>query len=284
MSEMCPQCAAPVNPWDDHCLACYAHLEAPNVRAASSSEERRRLHERAAAAEALADQAGTRPILDELGRHVQSSKAVICFPWPRVQTLLESEESLLPTFYQMVAAGARRPENTLIEKLRERSGTYVFYGYHEKVHCAALSLDGSGARGWGECAMTLKSDLIRGRTTVFEENSVFFCDSRLGFREEVPPGHRALWEERHLLAKAKLARRLTPAMKPDDLLHVLISGSETERGEDFIEVHIFGPIHRRTVERVVMNVPSRSAERLLFRELRRKLKLEGVQIDFEERP
>ena len=157
-----------------------------------------------------------------------------------------------------------------------------FRNYEQYIHFAVLSLDGRGAASWGDCALTLRDELIEDRASVFEENCLYFCRKQLAtFDDSVAPGNRALWKDRHRLAAAKLGSHLRASTNPTDYPGILLSSSRKDHGEDFVEVHIYGPVHRRTVEHLVVKQPKRKQDRLILRALRAKLKRDKVEISVE---
>ncbi|MBI3671133.1 MAG: hypothetical protein HY237_15300 [Acidobacteria bacterium] len=189
-----------------------------------------------------------------------------------MKALVSSDNQLYASFYQLVGAGARRPEDTPVEKARLLADDLLFPYYREEMRFAALSLDGLGATSYGECSLVLKDGPIRERATVFEENSVYFCKRRdLGLNRSVPPGYRATWDERDQLAVAKLESVLQPETQPSDFARILLRPHVKPKEDDFIEVHIYGPLHRRNIERLVVRRPKKTDGPLL-KEIARILK------------
>ncbi|MDP2997230.1 MAG: hypothetical protein Q8N47_07065 [Bryobacterales bacterium] len=129
--------------------------------------------------------------------------------------LLSSDNELYASFYDLVGMGARRPEDTIVERQRLLTDDILFPHYRDKIRFAALSLDGRGATRWGECSLMLREMPIEDRTTVFEENSVNFALKRtLGVaKPTVPPGHRAVWDRRDQLAASKLEHTLRSGIR-----------------------------------------------------------------------
>src|SRR5207248_2492470 len=94
-----------------------------------------------------------------------------------------------------------------------------------------------------------------------------------------PPGFRAIWQKRGELAAAKLEPKLDAATAPPDFpKYLLVNGSKPEE-DDFIEVHVYGPLHRRAIERVVGPSPTSRKDRTIFADLRRKLREVGVPLE-----
>ena len=164
------------------------------------------------------------------------------------------------SWFAPACAGQRR---TVVERQRALS-----FG--------ALSLDGRGAASWGECSIVLKDVAVRSRATVFEENSVYFCERRmLGVHNPVvPAGYRATWDNRHRLAAAKLEPFLQTGTIPEDFAGILLTPASKPRQEGFVEVHIYGPLHRDSIERLVIRRPKPRADLGMLRELARIVTVE----------
>lgn len=97
--------------------------------------------------------------------------------------------------------------------------------------------------------MVLRDDMIAHRSSVFEDNSAALME-RSSYEE--PPGYRAVWDERSKLCVAKLGGELRPETPPSEFPRLLLRQA-TEREESrFIEVHIWGSMSVRSVERVTL--------------------------------
>jgi hypothetical protein len=152
----------------------------------------------------------------------------------------------------------------------------LFPGYKDQILFAALSLDGVGVTDYGSCSMVLKNLAINERATVFEENCLDFSRRRkLGFGKPVPPGFRAVWQERDLLGCAKLSDRLDSSTPEKSFPAILKSG------KDFVEVHIYGALHRGSLERIVLARPPKGFDKSLFSEIKRIAKKEEPSIIVE---
>ena len=100
--------------------------------------------------------------------------------------------------------------------------------------------------------------MIAHRATVFEENSAVFFERqrKQGVEPAVVAGHRARWSDRGKLALAKHAAELSPTSTETDFASILLRPSpDPGHPEDdvFIEVHIYGPLTRRTLSRVTVD-------------------------------
>jgi hypothetical protein len=175
------------------------------VRAAQESDEKAALGTRFKRALENAASRGCQSAVYAFLEDLKSSVAVICRPVGKVKDLVSSGNELYASFYQLVGAGARRLEGTKMDLERRVSDAIMFPYYEQEIRFASLSLDGLGVTAYGDCSMVLKDVAIADRATVFEENSVQFCkEYKLGVADLLPPGYRATWSDRAMLAVAKL--------------------------------------------------------------------------------
>ena len=158
----------------------------------------------------------------------------------------------------------------------------LFTGYREHIRFGALSLDGLGVVYWGACSMVLKDNMIAHRTSVFEANSALFMDTHgigMANADELPSGYRATWGDRARLCVAKLAAEIKDDIESDEFARELLVQGRTTADDDFIEVHVWGPINIRTVDRVVIQRRKRAPSKVSIRALRVKLKKLGVPLE-----
>jgi len=276
----CSNCGEEVRSHERICVACGRDCGYPNVRAAEASEEIRVLENRVRAAEAAAASRGCEAELATFRDAVKTSTAVLSRSLGVARNLLSNDNELYATFYQLVGMGARRPEETSVERERLLADDLVFPHYGEHIRFAALSLDGRGLPHFGDCTLVLKDISIRERATVFEENSVYFCKKRnLGLRRGVPPGFRAVWTRRDELAAAKLENNLSPGTAADEFAGILMKSGSKAKDADFVEVHIYGLLHRRSVASVTVRNPTRRADRAILKEMERDLTAIGVKFE-----
>ena len=255
-SWICPnaQCREPFRAPEVRCVVCGASLGYPNVRVANTPSEVEALEARYRLARRDVEQRGCKDLLEKFEVAVQKSKAVVCRSLNIVAQLVLSDDPLYSTYYKAVDQESRRIDLSAIDNDRRATDVLMFPGYHEHIVFAALSVDGFGNRDYGRCSLVLRDMAVQGRASVFEKNSVTFCREHvIGVGRPVPPGHRATWDRRHLLAAVKVATRLDPTVKPADFPRLLLSQRSKTRESDFMEVHIYGPIHRRALE--VVHLP-----------------------------
>jgi hypothetical protein len=111
---------------------------------------------------------------------------------------------------------------------------------------------------------------------VFEENSVKFMERHeIGLADvnDLPKGYRAPWEDRSRLCTAKLGAAIDATSRSEDFPTLLLKQGKTSDDDDFVEVHIWGPMSVRTFERVIVrckkNQPRKSILKALEERLRR---------------
>jgi hypothetical protein len=241
-------------------------------------EEMEAFEERAREQEKLAERNGFGDTLRKFEGAVAQSVAVICRSLGKVSELVSNDNELFATFYQLVGADARLPENNEWDRIRQAVESLLFPFYFTEIRFACLSLDGRGVSYYGGYCVTLKDASIRDRASVFEENCVVFMRGRR-IADPLPVGYRAGWAKRGRLAVAKLGSKVSSRTLIGDFPSLLVNAAQAE--PDFVEVHIFGPVNRRAIARVVGMIPSRRQDKALLKSLKRKLGEVGAVLEIE---
>lgn len=266
-AERCPHCARPGLFW--------------NVTTAQSSEERLALQNRYEAAQADALSRGANLAVEEFGKEVKKSVAVIARSDVELHRLANSTRQLYGTYYQQIDAGLKLPDGNAWDVARELTDSLLFPNYKQQIRFAALSLDGVGLSHYGSCSLTLRDDMIAHRSTVLEENSVLFME-RHGVKAsrtpEVPSGFRAAWNERDKLCVAKLAKRIDSTTSPNQYSALLLKQGTRPEDDEFVEVHIFGPITVLTAAKVIVTTPKTRQKATIVKALKSKLAKHGVTL------
>lgn len=249
-----PQCACgqPIASNVTNCTVCGKSVGFPNVRFAERSAERDALRVRLHDARVSASARGSRDKLEEFGHAVQNSATVISRHQGDLQAMLQGDGGLMQAYHPAVRAGLRVPANNAFDPSRETFDSAVNPTFFQDLHFGALSLDGRGVPYYGDYAISLREDYTANRTTVFEENPTTFRvkhpEVLLG---ELPLGYRATWEERHDLAMAKLQPKIEDCTAAEDFPVILMEQGQSADGyTDFVECHVYGPIHPRTFKHV----------------------------------
>jgi len=235
----------------------------PNVRAAQAEPERQALDRRYEDALAAAGIRGARGAVEAFEAAARSSKAVAARSMRELDRLSESDKELFPSYYGMLKGQVRMPHGNEWDILRGIADDALFPGYKEEIRFAALSLDGVGLTRYGECSFVLRESMIAHRATVYEENSTL---SMKRHAYEAPPGHRATWEDRAKLCVAKTAGDIQAETGAELFPKLLLDQGATSREDRFVEVHVWGPMTIRSVERVVVGTLRRQAFRKALRD------------------
>ena len=278
---LCDICGTEIPYATRDCLGCGKDVGFPNVRVADRADEVEALHERVRYAQVAAKQRGCADELEAFGTAASDSQAVMVRHLPALDSFVSNQKGALGTYYKAVRAGTRLPENNEFDANRDRiDGTINLHGVHESIHYAALSLDGRGVKWFGDYAVTLHEAMIATRTSVFEENPFTFLDKHpIPPTGSVPAGYRATWHRRGELAMAKLHPRIKPGMTLADFPAILVEQGAKSADSDFIEVHIYGALHPRAVERVIMSEPVKRADRAIWNRVKKTLLSLGAIVE-----
>jgi hypothetical protein len=116
--------------------------------------------------------------------------------------------------------------------------------------------------------------MICHRASVFEENSVLFMEHRkikVSRKTNLPNGYRATWSDRAKLCVAKLAGKIDSATVSDKYSGLLIKQGVASEDDEFVEVHIWGPMTVLTMERVIVTSPKPNQRATIIRAIKAKL-------------
>lgn len=215
-------------------------------------------------------------MVEEFEAAVRDSKAVIARPMRELDRLSASDQELFPTYYGLLQAEVRLPHGNKWDGLRGIADEALFPGYKQHIRFASLSLDGAGLTRYGECSFVLRETMIGHRASVYEENS---AESLKRHRYESPLGHRATWSNRAKLCVAKMAGDIESSSRRDQFPSLLLQTGATPEEDRFVEVHIWGPMTMRTVERILLPRLRRQAVRRSLQD-----RLGGLGVELEEIP
>jgi hypothetical protein len=275
----CTSCGNEVREERRTCHVCGFDVGYPNVRAATRKEEVQAVERRYRDSLKDAEDRDCSDVVKQFESVVSNSKAVLCKPISKVHEIVSSDNELLSTFHNLVDGLSRLPEKNKWDRGRQSWEASLFPYYFKEIHYAALSLNGSGVAGYGGATLVLTEAMIGHRATVLEENSaLFFQRKKVITGDPAPPGYRATWENRGQLAVAKLANKIDSDTQNDDFAEILLESSEKTDCE-FIEVHIFGSLHRRTIDRITMKAPRKKADKVLVESIRRKIEEVGSRLE-----
>jgi hypothetical protein len=275
---MCPNCHEEIPGHVRSCVVCGTDVGYPNVRAALRDEEVSALKLRVKEVEEDANLRGCKSVLTKFCDSAANSSVVVGLPLGKINELLSSDAQLFATFYKSVGGEARLPEDNKWDKIRQAVDTLLFPFYAEHIRFGSLSIDLSGIPNYGQYFMVLKELAIKDRATVFEENSIIFIQKRrIVPGDPLPFGYRTTWMNRGSLVIAKLGKRLTTATTEGEFPQLVANSAIAE--PDFIEVHIYGPIHRRAIKHISGPEPRQKADKVLLKSISKKLREIGATLE-----
>lgn len=284
------------------CIVCGVGVGYPNVRYAERREETEALNKRLSDARISARAKGTLEELEAFGRAVSDSEAVVSRSSGDLDLMLRGEGNLMQAYHPAVRARLRIPSNNEYDPNRDMIDSRISPLFYDKLHFAALSLDRRGVPYYGDFAITLRSDMINNRATVFEQNPAHIADNHpLASARGLPYGYRATWNNRGKLAMAKLEPKIDENSTTKDFPEILMeqfaspeattfthsdqkdqSLSEIDKEDkssattDFVEVHVYGDIHPRAFKHVIANILNDDLEKLIWQRMQMQLDKFGV--------
>ena len=242
LGDSCPKCGTSVSEIERYCTTCRYDLGAPNVRESGSPVERHALKERASEARERARSDKRLPEFKNFSEALKRySGVVVTLPAAVARNLVFDPRAIYTGYEVPVEAGVRRPASLDHDRHRRAVGGLLFGSYDGKIRYGALSLTHSGLPTYGEICCHLRSVAIQDRTSFLESNSYTFVEEHsLRPGMPIPPGYRAVWDNRHELALAKLGGLLGKAQGIAAWQDLLVSSDGKDRNkDDFIEAHIY---------------------------------------------
>ena len=258
-SGLCPRCGSAYSGAERYCLTCENDLGAPNVREHGSSASRKALNNRGAEAERRARRSSKCwQELQNLSDAVKNRSGVVAtMPAAVARNLVYDPRMIYENYETLVGARARRPPSLLNDKQRAAVVGLLFGTYGERIMYGILSLTNEGLPTYGDVCCRLRSVAVQDRTTFLETNSYRFVEQhRLSpSGPAAPPGHSAVWDNRHTLAIAKVAEFLPCGHCIADWQRLLVQTDGKDRAKDeFIEAHIYGSFDIAAVEEMIAPV------------------------------
>jgi hypothetical protein len=264
----------------DRCPSCGADAGAPNVRLVAAPSERAALRQRYDQALAGATNRGAEARLREFTAAVEHQSQVVINTSPDcILNLLSRTRGLYANYHQMVQSGVRKA--AAFDHDRQRCGVdgtiwgsmalYLVFG--------SLSMDGRGPASYGRVAMTISKKRSQRTASFLETNSFRFVEEhQLTPGKAIPPGHRSTWEDRHLLAGAKMAGFLTPKTPAKAFPDLLLHSVGNRKTDEFIEAFIYGDFDAQAVTAVQVQGMSQldSREKQLLKNAREFAQKRGI--------
>ena len=278
MSDKCGKCGVVVALHLVACPVCNTPAGFPNVKVAESEKEVAALTVRYNNAIASAKARGLKAEVQAFENAVATaSKAVMNRSLGALSTWVNGDSELFYSFWYQVKYLNRKPNETEWDQQRGSAESAINPFYFENLNFAALTLDDRGMVYYGDYSVILRPLQIEDRASVFEKNPFIFCRTHHVVAGQSPPsGYRASWRGRGRLAVAKLQPEVSPGRSFAD---ILLEPRRQEPDCDFVEVHVFGPIHRLGIERIVGPEPKRRPDRTTWKQIMRKAKELGAEVE-----
>lgn len=258
----------------------------PNIRAAEEPAEVAALEKRYRLAESDARRRGAGAALHDFERAINGTVAILARSSNELLRLATGDDEIYATFYQLIGAGVKSHTMDEWSLLRAIADEALFSGYKQNIRFAALSLDNLGLSNYGECSVLLRDDMIAHRASVFEENSTMFMEHhkiRMSAAYKLPLGYRAKWDDRGKLCVAKLSKKIDASTLIGAYSELLLRQGATTADDDFVEVHICGPMTARTFEQVTITQGSKSAKRVIAKALKEKFDKAHISVTVKVR-
>lgn len=275
LSISCPECTNEIPQPAERCPHCGRPGYFWNVISADDADERAALERRYQAAKADAVSRRADGCLEDFENATDGSKAVIVRPEHDILRLATSTRQLYGTYYQQIEAELRLPDGEKWDTFRGIADTVLFPHYKKDIRFAALSLDGIGVLNYGTCSVTLRDEMICHRASVFEENSALFVERR---GTKIAKGYRAAWDDRAKLCVSKLAGQIDSGTGSDKYSGLLLRQGTTSDNDEFVEVHIWGPMTVLTMEKVIITAQGSHQQTTIRQAIEFKLAKHNVQV------
>jgi hypothetical protein len=254
----------------------------PNVRAAEDPDEVTALERRYKAAAKDAGSRNAGHILQDFECEIGTSQAVIARSASELQRLAKSDKEIYATYYALLGAGVISHTGDKWALLRALADEALFPGYKEDIRFAALTLDTHGLSNYGDCHIVLRTEMIAHRASVFEENSTMFMRNhgvRISEANNLPRGFRSTWADRGKLCVAKLFGKIEGNTTRGEYSKLLLSQGATTADDNFVEVHVWGPMTIRTFEQITIKARTRRrAHRVIIDALNESLSKLSVRL------
>lgn len=260
------------------CPDCGDDLGYPNVREAQKGKDA--LLDRYKTVNSVGKQEKLKEFEEEI---LQQSNTIISIHYEFLLAHLTSKNSFYTNYYRLVESGARAIASREDQQRRREADNLVFTGYERDICFCTLSLDHTGAWGWGPWHIVLRLGNIEDRISFTQHNTYrnhLWFDSEVhddGSDKKVErPGYRAVWATRAILAVAKHARDINSETKREDFPTILLNSQGDRKSDEFIEGHIHGPLTLRAFATVRSPTPDEAKRLVQGGEPRLALHIEDI--------
>jgi hypothetical protein len=287
MPNICPSCKLSYPKDSPRCLSCGLPPPTkrgfPNVLLTNKRGERKELIRLYDEAIANSESVGTIGKVREFEEVVQTeARLITACMHNKFFPLADRDGAVFPTFQQLfhaeLAFAGDDPNNN--DRLIAEEATLP--GCSKRIHFAVLAISDVGIRHYGNYFLIWNLEMVSHRTSLFIANCLtWHLENKMRLNMPAPPGNRASWEDRGVLAVVKSAASITTRTRPSAFPRLLLRDRRTKREYDvFIEGHIWGPLTRRSLAKVVYTAREIStAKQLQAEEIAEELRKIGVDVE-----
>lgn len=166
---------------------------------------------------------------------------VVAMPAQIARSLVSDPRTIYANYEALVGSALRRPASPENDRHRKAVAALLFGHADAAIRYGNLAIGNEALESYGDVSCRLRSEAVRKRTSFLEENSYDFVRRhKIISGDPIPAGFRAVWENRDKLALAKIAGRLRPGQRNEELRACLVSSSGDRTNDQFIEAHIHG--------------------------------------------
>lgn len=235
------------------CPHCGRPSRFPNVQAATREQERKKLKNRYQQAKQAAKERGCSQAFEEFEAACSKSSAVFACGIRKLHRQIATGTDIFETYYDLDAlrVQASVPGDFDWAKLRPQTEIELLGSQRniEKLHYACLTLDGRGLNHYGECTVQLSEPMIAHRASCFEGNSAVLYKQCKSLADFV----RSDWGQRGTLCATSRSEGITKEATHDGFASILVSPGENAVEDQFVEVHVFGPMTAKTLTSVTFD-------------------------------
>jgi hypothetical protein len=162
----------------------------------------------------------------------------------------------------LVGSTLRRPASSDNDRHRKAVASLLFGYFDSEIRYGNLAIANEALPSYGDIACRLRTEAVKKRTSFLEENSYVFV-RKYGLKpgDPIPPGYRAVWDNRSKLALAKVGHLLRPGQPEGGLMEILVKSSAARANDEFIEAHIYGGFSVDAIESMTRIPTSTKATR-----------------------
>lgn len=193
----------------------------------------------------------------------QYSAVVVATSVPVLRILLSDKKNRYVGYYALVHSGQRAVAEHHHAQDRQVADSYVHGSYYENIINGALSLDNTGAWGYGICHVRLTVNSIDLRVSFTMHNAYDYqrwFEEKPGPRDskrwQEKPGYRSNWAHRALLCVRKHFAELKPGLDRSGFATILLRSDGSRETEEFVEAHIWDPLVANAFEHITVPRPA----------------------------